>query len=266
MAKKKTKVVILCGGQGSRIRDVADVMPKPMLAIGNRPILWHIMKSYAAFGLTDFVLCLGYKGWMIKEFFLNYHAINADLTVRLDSERSVTHHSKSDESNWTVTLADTGEESQTGTRVRLVKKYLEDTERFCLTYGDGVADVNLEKLMTTHEKSGRMATISGVHPSGRFGEIEFEGSLIREFNEKPNVGAGLINGGFMVFETKAIDKYFDKSKDEILEQHVIPRMVKDKQVGIYVHNGFWQCMDTPREYALLNQLWKQEKAPWKIWK
>lgn len=262
---KNTKVVILCGGQGSRIKDIADVVPKPMLSIGDKPILWHIMKAYAEHGFKDFILCLGYKGWVIKDFFLNYYAKTSDLSLMLGKENSVEYHTTHSETDWRVTLAETGEAPQTGTRVSIIRKYLEGSERFCLTYGDGVADIDLKTLMAKHQASGLLATVTGVHPSGRFGEIEYDERGIIEFNEKPNVGTGLINGGFMVFQTSVLDRYFDNSKDQILEKDIIPAMVKDKQVGIYVHKGFWQCMDTPREYALLNTLWAEHKAPWKCW-
>jgi len=259
------KVVILCGGQGSRIRDVADIVPKPMLFIGNRPILWHIMKTYSHYGFNDFVLCLGYKGWEIKEFFLNYYARTSDITIGLNKDHAIEYHNTSDEAGWKVTLVDTGESSQTGSRVRLVADYLKDCDRFALTYGDGLADVNVKALVDQHIESGLKVTISGVHPSGRFGEIEFQNNIITEFNEKPNVGSGLINGGFMICEKDVIAKYFDQSKDEVLEKDVIPKIVKDEQVGIYEHSGFWQCMDTQREYLLLNKLWNEGKAPWKVW-
>jgi len=236
-----------------------------MLHIGPRPMVWHIMKYYSHYGFHDFVLCLGYKGWLIKEFFLNYHARTSDITVNLNHEASVTYHHHSDEARWSVTLADTGEDSLTGRRVALIKPYLMDDERFGLTYGDGLADIDLADLASAHRASGLKATISGVHPSGRFGEMEYANGVVTEFNEKPNVGSGLINGGFMIFERDTLDTYFDPSQNQILERDVIPCMVKDRQVGIYAHEGFWQCMDTPREYAKLNSLWNEGKAPWKLW-
>ena len=265
MMNKNTKVVILCGGQGSRIKNIDNVVPKPMLSIGEKPILWHIMKMYAQYGLNDFILCLGYKGWVIKEFFLNYYAKISDITIELGKDNIVDYHSINSENNWKITLAETGETHQTGARVHAIRKYLEDSDQFCLAYGDGVADINIDELIAKHKKSGLLATITGVHPSGRFGEIEYDHDRIVEFNEKPNVGTGLINGGFMVFQTAVLDKYFKSDENQILESDILPLMVKDKNVGIYVHKGFWQCMDTPREYTLLNDLWAHNNAPWKTW-
>ena len=259
------KAIILCGGQGTRIRDVSEILPKPMLPIGNRPILWHIMKIYAYYGIKDFILCLGYKGWVIKEFFLNYRAKVADVGLTLGDHNSLRFYNSTDESNWRVTLVETGEDSQTGARVWNVKKYLEGEEHFCLTYGDGVADINISSLLDTHKKSGLVGTITAVHPLGRFGEVEIENNRIVEFAEKPNVRQGYINGGFMVFDNKRVWNYFRPGEDLVLEGEVLPAMVKDRQLGVFEHIGFWQCVDTPREYNILNKLWKENKAPWKIW-
>ncbi|OIO35455.1 MAG: glucose-1-phosphate cytidylyltransferase [Candidatus Omnitrophica bacterium CG1_02_44_16] len=260
------KSVILCGGQGTRIRDISEVLPKPMLSIGDRPILWHIMKIYAHYGIKEFILCLGYKGWLIKEFFLNYAAKTGDITLTLGDEGSVTLQNDHNEADWKITLVETGQTAQTGARIWNIRKYLKNCESFCVTYGDGVADINIAALLATHKKSQLMGTITGVHPSGRFGEMEIKGGLITQFNEKPNVSMGLINGGFMVFNKQAIGKYFGPGDDLILETEVLNRMVKNKQLGMYKHNGFWQCVDTPREYHMLNDLWRDNKAPWKIWK
>ncbi len=260
------KVVILCGGQGSRIKDVSEVLPKPMLTIGNMPILWHIMKIYSHYGLKDFVLCLGYKGWVIKEFFLNYYAKISDITVKLRDREPVIYHNVNDDSDWTITLVETGEYAQTGARIWNARKYLEDCDMFSVTYGDGVGDVDIKALMRLHKKSGLLGTITGVHPSGRFGEMEISDNLITEFNEKPNVGMGLINGGFMLFDRTVIRKYFRPGDDLILEGEVLPEMVKDKKIGVYKHGGFWQCVDTPREYSILNNMWNANNAIWKVWK
>lgn len=259
------KAVILCGGKGTRIRDVSDVIPKPMLSIGGRPILWHIMKIYAAHGITDFVLCLGYKGWLIKEFFLQYRAMTSDVTVQLGPDQSVAFHGDSDESGWTITLADTGEEAETGARVWNARPYLEDSERFCLTYGDGVADIDMHSLLDAHEQSGAVGMLTGVRPSGRFGEMAFEGDRITSFNEKPNAVDGYINGGFMVFNTRNALTYFREGDDLNLEREVLPAMVKNNELSVFRHDGFWQCMDTLREYSLLNEWWSSGNAPWKCW-
>lgn len=259
------KAVILCGGQGTRIRDVSEVVPKPMLSIGDRPILWHIMKTYAHYGIKDFVLCLGYKGWVIKEYFLNFAAKTSDISLKLGTSDLKIYHQKSDEADWNVTLVETGETAQTGARVWKARSFLEDCDSFCLTYGDGVADVNIRALCDAHKKMGVRGTVTGVHPSGRFGEMEVNGDLVTEFNEKPNVGSGMINGGYMVFDTSALQKYFRPGDDLILEIEVLGLMVKDRQLGLYQHNGFWQCIDTPREYNFLSEIWKADKAPWKVW-
>lgn len=261
------KVVILCGGQGSRIRDVSEVLPKPMLPIGNKPILWHIMKTYSHYGFDDFVLCLGYKGWVIKEFFLNYYAKTSDIMLTLGKKDSVVFQNNTrQEANWKVALVETGEKSDTGTRIQAVKSYLKDTDVFGVTYGDGVADINIQELLKTHQKSGLLATVSGVHPPGRFGEIEAQGQLVSQFDEKPNVSAGLINGGFMVFNQKALPKYFNREGNFSLEHDVLPKIAEDRQLGIYRHKGYWQCVDTFREYNLLNASWDNGKALWKIWR
>ena len=259
------KAVILCGGQGTRIRDASDVIPKPMLSIGGRPILWHIMKIYAHAGVKEFVLCLGYKGWVIKEFFLQYRAMMSDVTVSLGSESAVEFHGDSGEADWKVTLVDTGEQAETGARVWNARKHIEGSERFCLTYGDGVADVNLKNLLQSHEASGKIGMLTGVRPAGRFGELEFDGDAVKSFNEKPNATGGRINGGFMVFNTAKALGYFRDGADLNLEREVLPNMVKDDQLGLCPHDGFWQCMDTLREYKLLNDLWDSNESPWKVW-
>ncbi|MFH1691077.1 MAG: glucose-1-phosphate cytidylyltransferase [Candidatus Omnitrophota bacterium] len=262
------KVIILCGGQGTRIRDVSEILPKPMLPIGDRPILWHIMKIYAQYGFKDFVLCLGYKGWAIKEYFLNYFANLSDFTVKLDQKDSILFHDQPRE-DWSITLANTGEKAQTAARIGRVGRYLENDsdDVFGVTYGDGIADVDIKKLYDAHRRSKRLATITGVRPSGRFGEVEVdEDGIVKEFNEKPNVCSGLINGGFMIFSKEVLKKYFSDDENLVLERDVLPRLVEDKQLAIYEHNGFWQCIDTFREYTELNEMWRQEKAPWKIWR
>lgn len=262
----KIKSLILCGGQGTRIRDISEILPKPMLSIGGRPILWHIMKIYSHYGIKDFVLCLGYKGWIIKEFFLNYYAKISDMSIDFSKEGSVVYHSSNNESDWKVTLVETGEEAQTGARIWNARKYLEDCDTFSVTYGDGVADVNIKALLDMHKKEKTFGTVTGVHPSGRFGEMEISGNKISEFNEKPNVSMGLINGGFMMFNKGVIEKYFRPGDDLILESEVLVKMVEDKQLGVYKHDGFWQCVDTAREYHMLNAMWDKNKAPWRIWK
>lgn len=260
------KAVILCGGIGTRIRDISETLPKPMLPIGDKPILWHIMKSYSHYGIKDFVLCLGYKGWTIKEFFLNYHAKISDVSVNLSKSNSIQFYAPADEDDWNITLAETGEKAQTGARVFNVKKYLEGGKYFCLTYGDGVSDVNMKDLLGAHKNSGLICTVTGVRPEGRFGELVIEGEKVVEFSEKTNVRSGYINGGFMVFDSSRIWKYFRPGDDLILERDVLSRLAGDGQLGVFRHDGFWYCCDTPREYAILNNLWEEKKVPWKVWK
>lgn len=259
------KVVILCGGRGTRIREVSDVIPKPMLPIGEQPILWHIMKLYAHFGLKDFVLCLGYNGWKIKEYFLNFHAMTRDFTVSLNDPSSIEFHSSSDGLDWKVTLADTGEHAMTGARLWNVRKYLKDEDEFCLTYGDGVADIDIAASIDFHREHGKVATIAGVHPASRFGEIVLDGNDVTHFNEKPNVSEGRINGGFMVFDGKRVWDYLWPEESLSLESEPLPAMAKAGQMVGFRHDGFWQCMDTAREFKLLNDIWHSGKAPWKLW-
>lgn len=259
------KVVILCGGQGSRIRDISEAIPKPMLPIGGMPILWHIMKLYASYGLNEFVLCLGYKGWMIKEFFLNFRAMVSDFTITLGNHEDIRFHQEPDEAHWKITLAETGENTYTGGRLVRVRPYLEDEEHFCLTYGDGVADVNISRLIEFHRTSGLVGTLTGVNISGRFGEMNVgEGKVLR-FEEKPPRSAGKISGGFFVFDGRRVWDYIEKRDDIWLEQEPLQSMAAGGQLGVYEHEGYWQCMDTPREYSLLNEMWKSGKAQWKIW-
>jgi len=260
------KVVILCGGYGTRIRDVANDIPKPMIPIGGLPILWHIMKYYAHWGHREFILCLGYKGETIKDFFLNYEAHTRDLTITLGSTKIVHYHSDHGESDWKVTLADTGLDSMTGARVRKIRRYLGDDEMFMLTYGDGVGDINLEKLVAFHKDHGKIMTVSGVRPPGRFGELMNNGDgTVTEFNEKPQATAGRISGGFFVCNRKLFE-YLDARDDLVLEQEPMRRLVADRQMMVYEHEGFWQPMDTNRDYQLLNRLCEKRRAPWMIWK
>ena len=255
------KVVILCGGYGTRIRDVADNLPKPMIPIGEYPILWHIMKSYAAAGHRDFVLCLGYKGEAIKDFFLNYEARTTDFTITLGRTKSIEYHGDHDESGWRVTLADTGLDAMTGARVKRAQKYL-GKEDFLLTYGDGLSDVDLAKLIAFHRGHGKAMTLTGVRPPGRFGELECDMTgRVSEFNEKPQATGGLISGGFFACGPKVFD-YLDDNEGLVLEQQPMRRLAADGQLMVHRHDGFWQCMDTYRDYRLLDGLWQSGKAPW----
>lgn len=259
------RVVILCGGQGTRIRDANENLPKPLLPIGGKPVLWHIMKGYAHHGFTDFVLCLGYKGWLIKEFFMNYRAATADITLSLAHPDKTTFHGKQGQEDWTVTLAETGEETQTGGRVAAIKRYVENDDLFMLTYGDGVSNVDVGALVAFHKRHGKVATVTAVHPPGRFGEMMMQGGLVREFNEKPQATGGQINGGFFVCDAKRIWSYLGDNPATILEREPLQSLARDGQLVAFEHPGFWQPMDTYREYQLLNQLWATNQAPWKTW-
>jgi len=258
------KTVILCGGEGTRLRELTEVQPKPMVEVGERPILWHIMSGYARHGFTDFILCLGYKGQMIKRFFLDYQAVNRDMAVTLGRSPRVELFGPEPAENWRVTLADTGARSLTGTRLRKVWPYL-GPETFALTYGDGVSDVDLAAALAFHRREGRLATITGVRPPGRFGEIENEGSKVVSFWEKPSASGGLINGGFFFFEPDFKRYLPSEGEDEMLEYGALRRCVADGQLSVYAHEGFWQCMDTLRDWQYLEHLWAEGQAPWKTW-
>lgn len=260
------KVVILCGGFGTRIRDVADNIPKPMIPIGRYPILWHIMKYYSSYGFKEFVLCLGYRGQVIRDFFLNYETQTKDFTIVLGRRGDVQFHTDHDETDWQVTLADTGIDALTGARIRKIEKYIGGDEHFMLTYGDGVGDVNIDRLLAFHTAHGKILTVTGVRPPGRFGElVANENGLVSEFNEKPQATAGSISGGFFVCRHEIFD-YLDEREDLIFEQDPMNRLVADGQLMLYSHDGFWQPMDTHREYSLLNRLFDSGQAPWVIWK
>ena len=257
------KVVILCGGYGTRIRDVAENIPKPMIPIGGFPILWHIMKYYASFGHRDFILCLGYKSDVIKDFFLNYEAHTKDFTIELGREGALNFHTNHEESDWRVTLADTGLQSMTGARIKRIQKYVGDDD-FMLTYGDGVGNINLNGLQMFHQEHGRVLTVTGVRPPGRFGELVHMDGVITEFNEKPQATGGRISGGFFVATPKIFD-YLDDDEGLVFEQDPMRKLVDHKQLMVFEHNGFWQPMDTSREYQLLNSLYETGEAPWVNW-
>ncbi len=260
------KAVILCGGRGTRIREISDLIPKPMVQVGDKPILWHIMKGYAAFGIDEFVLLLGYKGDVIREFFLNFAAHTTDVTIdlsRTDAGRLTFHGTPSEP--WKVTLVDTGEHALTGARLRRARHFLQDADCFCATYGDGVGDVDVAALMAFHRGHGKLATVTGVLPPGRFGELSVQDGQVLKFSEKPQITGGRINGGFFVFQREVLERVLDDREDLILEREPMERLAADGELMMYRHDGFWQPMDTPREYQLLNELWASGKAPWKIW-
>jgi glucose-1-phosphate cytidylyltransferase len=259
------KVVILCGGKGTRLREETEYRPKPMLPIGNRPILWHIMKIYAFHGHKDFILCLGYKGEVIKEYFRNYLWNTCDATLALGRSSSVEFCNRHEEGDWRVTLADTGQDSMTGYRVRQIEHYLGEDSEFLLTYGDGVGDIDVAASIEQHRRSGKVVTITAVHPPGRFGELTLgKDGTVHSFNEKPQVETGLINGGFMVC-SRELFGYLPCDPQMMLEQAPLRSLAAEGKLDAYVHAGFWQPMDTFQEFTFLNRLWNEEKAPWKIW-
>lgn len=255
------KVVILAGGFGTRLAEYTDIKPKPMVEIGENPLLWHIMKLYGHYNHHDFYIALGYKGHVIKEYFLNYYSLNSDFSVDL-SNGTITHHHKK-AVDWNVTLIDTGKESMTGGRVKRMKPYI-GNETFFLTYGDGVADINLDKLLQFHRSHGRMVTITSVHPSARFGELEINsGKEVVSFKEKPQTTKGWINGGFFVLESSFFDLIDGDMTD--LEREPLEKAAEMGELMAYFHEGFWQCMDTQRDKNVLEALWQSGNAPWKIW-
>lgn len=258
------KVVILCGGLGYRLREETEIRPKPMIEVGGRPILWHIMKLYAHYGLKEFILCLGYKGHVIKDFFLNYEVRMKDFTVRLGVERAVELHTAHSEEGWVVTLADTGETAHTGARLRRVRSYL-DQDSFCLTYGDGVGDVDIAALIAFHRAHGKLGTVTAVRPPGRFGELRVDDDRVVAFAEKPQTTEGFINGGFFVFEREFVDRYLGDRVDLALESEPLQRLAADGELMVWRHEGFWQPMDTYREWKLLEDQWNSGRTPWKVW-
>lgn len=255
------KAVILAGGKGSRLSEETVLRPKPMVEIGGRPILWHIMKIYAAHGISDFVVCLGYRGYMIKEYFANYVLHNADLTVDI-AVNAIEYHGNAAE-DWRVTLVDTGEDTQTGGRIRRIAQYLDPGESFCLTYGDGVADIDVTASIDFHRTQGAMATMTAVLPPGRFGAAAIRDDRVASFTEKPAGDGGYINGGFFVCEAGAIDTIAGDST--VWEQEPLQGMAARGELAAFRHNGFWQPMDTLRERNQLEALWQRGDAPWKVW-
>jgi len=255
------KVVMLCGGLGTRLREETEFRPKPMVEIGGRPILWHIMKLYARSGFRDFILCLGYRGNMIKEYFLNYEAMNNDFTICLGRESRIQINDEHAEQGFQVTLADTGLSTMTGGRVKRIQKYIQD-DTFMLTYGDGVADLDISRLVEFHKSHGKLATVTAVSPSSRFGVLEMNKNRVMSFLEKPRT-EGFASAGFFVFNRKVFD--YLGGDDCTLEREPLERLAREGELMAYKHDGFFFAMDTYREYEYLNQLWDKGKAPWKVW-
>jgi glucose-1-phosphate cytidylyltransferase len=255
------KAVLLAGGLGTRLSEETAVRPKPMVEIGGRPILWHIMKIYAAHGVTEFIVCLGYKGYVIKEYFANYFLHSSDVTFKLASNEMVLHRAAAEP--WTVTLIETGEDTQIGGRIKRILPHVAADEAFCLTYGDGVGNVDVSAVIAQHRASGRLATVTAVRPPGRFGAILFEGDKVTGFQEKPRGDGGWINGGFFVCSPKVGD-YID-GDDTVWEREPLERLAAEGELSAYFHEGFWQPMDTLRDRRQLEEMWESGRAAWKVW-
>jgi len=257
------KVVILAGGYGTRISEESHLRPKPMIEIGGNPILWHIMKCYSHYGFNEFIICCGYKGYMIKEYFSDYYLHRSDITFDFTENNKMTIHSNIAEP-WKVTLVDTGIDTMTGGRLKRVEKYI-GNETFMLTYGDGVSDINIAKLFEFHKQNNKIATLTAIQPGGRFGvlDIDDDNTTITSFAEKSKEDGGWINAGFMVLEPRIFD--YINGDDTFFEKEPLEKLAGDKMLNAYKHNGFWQCMDTQRDKGLLEQLWKENNAKWKVW-
>lgn len=262
-------VVILCGGQGTRLREETEYRPKPMVEIGPYPILWHIMKIYRHHGLRKFVLCLGYRGWEIKQYFLRYNEMHRDFTVALDGSEPLALHESSvpeasvGQEDWLVTCAETGQTSGTGARLKRVQHYVESAPLICFTYGDAVGNVDIGKLLAFHVEQGRLATVTGVRPTSRYGEMSVSGHQVTEFNEKP-VAEGVVSGGFFVFSQGVFD-YLDDDPQLFFELEPMQKLARDGQLSVHLHEEMWHPMDTYRDYLHLNEVWKSGEAPWKVW-
>ncbi len=254
------KAVILAGGFGTRLMEETETRPKPMVEIGGRPILWHIMKIYAAFGIKEFIIPLGYKGHLIKQYFSDYHRLASDITIDLAEDITIMHRRSAEP--WKVTLVDTGLETMTGGRIRRLRDHLSETEPFCLTYGDGVATIDLKSLAAFHQSHGKMATVTAVRPPSRFGALEIDDGQVRQFQEKP-IGEIWINGGFFILSRKVLDLI--DGDDTVFEAQPLERLAAMGELMAHKHEGFWQSMDTLRDKRLLEELWAKGRAPWKVW-
>lgn len=255
------KAVILAGGLGTRLSEETSLRPKPMVEIGGKPILWHILKMYSHHGVNDFVICCGYKGYLIKEYFANYFLHMSDVTFDMRSNRMEVHHKRAEP--WNVTVVDTGDEAMTGGRLRQVAEYVRNDESFCMTYGDGVSNVDITAAIEFHKTHGKAATLTATYPPGRFGALNLEGQQVKQFMEKPKGDGALINGGFFVLSPRVLD-YLD-SNATVWEQQPLQRLATDNQLMAFTHDGFWQPMDTLRDKTYLEELWATGNAPWKTW-
>lgn len=255
------KAVILAGGLGTRISEETITKPKPMIEIGGKPILWHILKTYSHYGVNEFVICCGYKGYIIKEYFANYFLHQSDVTFEMQNNKMHVHHKRVEP--WKITLVDTGEYTMTGGRLKMVSEYIKDDEAFCFTYGDGLADIDISKLISFHLSHGKEATLTATYPPGRFGALDLDGLIVKDFQEKPRGDGALINGGFFVLSPKVLDRI--KDDNTVWEQTPLMGLAQDNQLRAYKHEGFWQPMDTLRDKNLLEEYWSNKNAPWKLW-
>lgn len=263
MNNKNSSVVILCGGIGTRLREETEYRPKPMVNIGNYPILWHIMKNYSHHGYNKFVLALGYKGETIKDYFYHYELMSSAVSIKLGHPKELIIHQAHEETNWQITLVETGEKALKGARLKRVEKYV-DGEIFMMTYGDGVANVNIQELLAFHKAHGKIATVTGINPASRFGELKIKGNSVCSFTEKPKNNSGLINGGFFVFNREIFDYLTDDDNCD-LEVGPLEKIAQEGNLMVFRHNDFWACMDTIRDMEYLNKLWNENKAAWKMW-
>jgi len=256
------KTVILCGGKGTRLREETEFRPKPMVEIGGKPILWHIMSTYSHYGFNEFILCLGYKGEIIREYFYQYALQNRNFTIALKTGRCA-YHGANEIPDWRVTLVNTGDDTMTGGRIKQIESYI-DEDDFFLTYGDGLTNLDITDTLNFHRAHGKIGTVTGVSPPSRYGELYIEGDRVSSFREKPEITGGTINGGYFVFSKRFFD-FLDDREDCILEQQPLARLGAMGELKVFQHRGFWQCMDTYRDYKYLQGLWKSENPPWKVW-
>ena len=255
------KAVILAGGLGTRLHEETQLKPKPLVEIGGMPILWHIMKIYSSHGINDFIICCGYKGYLIKEYFSNYFLHNSDVTFEMESNEMKVHHKRVEP--WKVTLVDTGVETMTGGRLKRIEKYIKDEESFCFTYGDGVSNVDIKQLVQLHENEGKLATVTAVVPPGRFGALQISNNSVESFIEKPRGDGAMINGGFFVLSPE-VTRFID-GDSTVWEKHPLEELARRQQITAFKHDDFWQPMDTLRDKHYLEELWSEKKAPWKVW-
>ncbi|PFA09996.1 glucose-1-phosphate cytidylyltransferase [Bacillus thuringiensis] len=259
------KVVILCGGFGTRMQSHKDNIPKPMIMIGDKPILWHIMKYYSSWGHNEFILCLGYQGWKIKEYFMNYKLINSDFSISLNQPNDIQYHNRLSEEDWEITMVETGLDSMTGSRIKQIQKYIGDDSTFMLTYGDGVCNLNINRQLDFHHSHGKILTVTGISRTGQYGELQCDSEgHVTEFQEKPQVADAKISGGYFICN-RGIFEYLDNDKELVFEKEPLQKLMGNKQMMVYNHSDFWGSMDTYKDQLTLNEMYENMEAPWKLW-